>query len=351
MKHLKKLIISLLIALSLTFPVSEVLPSMGTVVTVEAASKVKLNKKKATLIKGQTLKLKLSGTKSKVKWSSSKSSIASVNSSGKVTAKKKGSATITAKVEKKTYTCKITVQSPSISAKSISLKVGESTKLKLNGTDQKVKWSSSKKSIASVNSSGKITAKKAGTATITATVLNKKYSCKVTVKKISNSAGEGTYDSPFKLSYGKTFSYTDYNSNIYKVSLKLLETIDGEDANQIVKEENMFNEEPDSTNRWVLYHYKLKYISGSEEISASDILNTYYLYNSDATINIGASCEIAAFAHELKGLGIYDVRLYPGGSSDVWLGILLDNDIKNTTLKFKWYDKSFDSHELWFSNQ
>lgn len=79
-------------------------------VPVSAAGKI--NKKKATLKVGQTLQLKVTGTKGKVKWKSSKKSVATVSSKGRVKAKKKGSATITAKVGKKKYTCKITVKKP-----------------------------------------------------------------------------------------------------------------------------------------------------------------------------------------------------------------------------------------------
>lgn len=80
-------------------------------VPVSAAGKI--NKKKATLKVGQTLQLKVTGTKGKVKWTSSKKSVATVSSKGRVKAKKKGSATITAKVGKKKYTCKVTVKKPS----------------------------------------------------------------------------------------------------------------------------------------------------------------------------------------------------------------------------------------------
>lgn len=80
------------------------------VVPVSAAGKI--NKKKATLKVGQTLQLKVTGTKGKVKWKSSKKSVATVSSKGRVKAKKKGSATITAKVGKKKYTCKVTVKKP-----------------------------------------------------------------------------------------------------------------------------------------------------------------------------------------------------------------------------------------------
>lgn len=83
-------------------------------VPVSAAGKI--NKKKATLKVGQTLQLKVTGTKGKVKWKSSKKSVATVSSKGRVKAKKKGSATITAKVGKKKYTCKVTVKKPSTSS-------------------------------------------------------------------------------------------------------------------------------------------------------------------------------------------------------------------------------------------
>lgn len=59
---------------------------------------------------------------------------------------------------------------------------GATLQLKLKGTNEKVKWSSSSKKIATVDKNGKVTAKKKGKATITAKVGNKKYTCKLTVK-------------------------------------------------------------------------------------------------------------------------------------------------------------------------
>lgn len=61
--------------------------------------------------------------------------------------------------------------------------VGESFGLKVKGISGKVKWSSSDKSVASVSQKGKVTAKKAGKATITAKVSSKILRCTVTVKK------------------------------------------------------------------------------------------------------------------------------------------------------------------------
>lgn len=61
--------------------------------------------------------------------------------------------------------------------------VGKGLQLKITGSKTKVKWSTSNKSVATVSNNGKVTAKKSGTATITALVNNKKYYCKVTVKR------------------------------------------------------------------------------------------------------------------------------------------------------------------------
>lgn len=73
-----------------------------------------------------------------------------------------------------------------ISKKTVTLTAGKQTALKLKNIKKskrnKVKWISSKKSVATVNKSGKVTAKKKGTAKITAKYAGKKYTCKVTVK-------------------------------------------------------------------------------------------------------------------------------------------------------------------------
>lgn len=58
---------------------------------------------------GKSVRLKITGTKKKVTWSSSNKKIATVSSSGKVKAKSEGTATIRAKVGKKSYKCKVTV--------------------------------------------------------------------------------------------------------------------------------------------------------------------------------------------------------------------------------------------------
>lgn len=166
-----------------------VLVAVVPVVPVEAAS-VQLNKTAVTIVKGKTYTLKVKNAK-KVKWSSSKKSVATVNSKGKVTAKKKGTATITAKVGKKKYKCKVTVVNAKLSATKKSVTVGEKFTLKVTGAKAD-KWKSSNAKIATVNSKGKVTGKKAGKVKIYAYVGVSKLTCTVTVKKKTSNNSEKT---------------------------------------------------------------------------------------------------------------------------------------------------------------
>lgn len=78
---------------------------------------------------------------------------------------------------------------PKLSKTKITMTVGQSKKLKVKGISKKrakrIKWKSSKKKVVTVTKTGKLKARKAGKATITAKVGKKKLKCKVTVKKRS----------------------------------------------------------------------------------------------------------------------------------------------------------------------
>lgn len=85
-------------------------------ITVNAADKpyIMLNKVNLSLYKGKsyTLKKIISDRTKNAVWSSSNSKVASVDKNGKITAKSKGVATITAKVNGYSATCKVTVIQP-----------------------------------------------------------------------------------------------------------------------------------------------------------------------------------------------------------------------------------------------
>ncbi|MBQ9531497.1 MAG: Ig domain-containing protein [Eubacterium sp.] len=187
MSQFKKPFLSFVLAfcLIMSFPIASELvlePYNIGIIEAQAKTKVKLNKTKLVLIKGQNETLKISGTKKKVSWSSSRKTVATV-SKGKVSAKKKGSAIIYAKVGGKTYKCSVTVETPRISTSKSNITIFSSSTISVKGTKQKVTWKSSNKKVATVDSKGKVKAKKLGKATITATVgeKKKKYTCKVNV--------------------------------------------------------------------------------------------------------------------------------------------------------------------------
>lgn len=85
-----------------------------------------------------------------------------------------------------------------------TLNVGKSFTLKLNNASGKVMWKSSKKSVATVTSKGKVKAVAAGTATITATNKKKTYKCRVTVKDPS-AMKRSVKVGPVKLTYPGSF--------------------------------------------------------------------------------------------------------------------------------------------------
>ena len=134
-----------------------------------------------TMYVGKTYRIKQSGVK---KWTTSNKKIAAIGSkNGKIKPKRPGTVTIKAKKKKKTVKFKVIVKKPYISKTSLKLEKGQTATLKLKGTTAK-SWKSSKSSVVSVTSKGKIRAKTAGMATITVRGSNKKtYQCRVTVPK------------------------------------------------------------------------------------------------------------------------------------------------------------------------
>lgn len=70
-----------------------------------------------------------------------------------------------------------------LSKTKLTLTIGQVGSLTLKNATAKVKWSSSNKTVATVNSIGDVTAKKAGTAKIKAKSGKKTYTCTVTVPK------------------------------------------------------------------------------------------------------------------------------------------------------------------------
>lgn len=176
------LMLPVLLMVSICTPVSTLYNNDMQIVEA-AKKKVKLNSSKKTLLKGKKFQLKLKNNRKKIKWSSSKKSVATVNKTGKVTAKKTGKAIITAKVGKKKYKCKITVENPKISSTAMTVYQGEYISLYMDGTNQVYEWKSTDSSVVSIDGWGEPKSVGVGECTVYTKVLGKTFSCKVTVKE------------------------------------------------------------------------------------------------------------------------------------------------------------------------
>ncbi len=165
-----------------------------------------------------------------VSWKSSDSTIATVDN-GVVTAISPGTATITVTTAdgNKIDTCTVSVQASTVSVTGVSLnkteltiQVGDAetliaTVLPANATNKNVTWTSSNTSVATV-SNGIVTAKSAGTATITVKTADcgMTASCDVTVKALITEPVVWVYtEAKNSVVQGSEFTYKVYLAGTY----------------------------------------------------------------------------------------------------------------------------------------
>ena len=181
--------------------------------------------KSFTMTKGKSITANIlatpSGASKSVKWSSSNKRVATVSSKGVIKAVKNGTAKITATAKdgcgaKFTTTIKVVsgkVTSVKVNKTSVQLVKGKSTTIKAtvktsgSGANKNVVWSSSNTKVAKVNSNGKITAVKKGTATITVKAVDgsgKKATVKVVVINKTPEPTEPSSEEPTKPSVEPT---------------------------------------------------------------------------------------------------------------------------------------------------
>ncbi|KSU81708.1 Uncharacterized conserved protein YjdB, contains Ig-like domain [Fictibacillus enclensis] len=171
---------------SITVTVKNIIPSSLTI-----------NKATFNITKKQTVKVTATVTPTNttdktVLWKSSNTKVATVDTKGNIKGIANGSATITAtrkdnpKLSKK-VTVTVSTKTVKVNKTKLSVTAGKTAQLSAtvspsDSTDKKVTWKSSSTKYATIDSKGKITGKKKGSATITASVKGaKSVNIKVTV--------------------------------------------------------------------------------------------------------------------------------------------------------------------------
>ena len=161
-------------------------------------------------------------------WSISDKYVATISQDGLLTGKSAGAADLKVKADNGVYAMlRVVVSEPkptsvSVSPLSVTLTEGQSRYLTAtvypSNASQSVTWTSSNANIASVSSSGKVTAVNAGTAIITAKTSNGKsatctVTCKAAIPDLTISDKDGITSLPDKanVSYERTF-YAGWNS-------------------------------------------------------------------------------------------------------------------------------------------
>lgn len=206
---------------------------------------VQMNKKNITLAPGKAYKLSLWGSDGSTTWTSSDTSVAAVSNTGIVTAIGKGSATITATYKGKKITSTISVLGFNKEAAVLEYdgrfsltreNYGSIVKLKVEGSSGIATWTSSNKSVATVDSKGKVTSRGPGNAVITATIDGVKLTADIKVLKMQDSLLELSVGETFKLNVLGTDSdiqWVTLNRNVVIVDENGLVTAVGKGSTKI----------------------------------------------------------------------------------------------------------------------
>lgn len=135
------------------------------------------------LPEGTSKVLKVKNANGKVRWTTAAPKIATVSQGGRVKGIKGGTTIVAARVDGIRLTCRVLVGGISLNKSSVIVNTGRTYQMKAirKNIISRVRWSSSRPDIASVDSTGKVTAKKRGLATITAKAGKCSAACRVRV--------------------------------------------------------------------------------------------------------------------------------------------------------------------------
>ena len=151
-------------------------------------SSLRINSKEIYMLSGRARQLSVivrpvNNTDS-YEWYSTDTGIVQVDQNGVITTVGPGTADVFVISNNSSVEASCTVHSLAMSTSRVRLEQYDRFNLDVIGTEDAVTWRSSNPRVCTVSSSGEVIGRRAGTATVTATVHNKTLSCTVTVTNI-----------------------------------------------------------------------------------------------------------------------------------------------------------------------
>lgn len=230
-----------------------------------------------------------------------------------------------------------------ISKKNAIVTVGKTLRLKVKGTKKKVRWTSSKRKVATVTSSGLVYANRVGTATITARTKNGSARCKVTVKAAPDAVGSRT--NPADPRNGVTIKKS-FGTMYFKLNVVLR----GEDAINKLKAMGEWSEYDQETYKQdhpgttlTLFIYYVKAVDGYDKLPLTGygIISPGSLYDGACKRSINSIDETGLYnAYESKDRS--NLKLYHGAGSDMYMALYVPNKIREFSNEL--YDSELESY-------
>ena len=199
--------------------------------------------------------------------------------------------------------------------------------------DCKVDWDADKLTVIITSKAIDYSKIETPTSTIQPT---EKPSTTVTAQPDTSISSKGTLTNPYSADDGEIIIYQEWSQDPQKkVSIKCTNVIRGTKANDLAQSENMFNNQPNSSQEWCFLEFDIKYISsndGKEDVlEGNDVIyDDTFFDTTGSRLNVS---DMAALGDTYKGYGVFDTEFYPGGSGKVVIGILINKNVGDILLR------------------
>lgn len=223
MKRVMSVILTFALVITLAAPTSTNAATHGNQIGHDSVKGIHLREKSKQLVIGESSQITVMNCKKKAKitYKTSKKSIVKVSKKGKITAVRDGKAKISVSVKNgkkiKKLTCKVTVKKPALSAKSVTIKKGQTVKILLKNKPVhcNVSWQVADGDLVEYNVSEtdcSLTGKGVGTTDLAVKIktAKKTYTAKTVINVVSDDSNDNIDD---VITYTVTFDTGDSSAN------------------------------------------------------------------------------------------------------------------------------------------